>query len=120
MVNNSGFPDNQAVFYICNNDKCQEYGNTERLEYFITLDENGWFDGWYRDNGKRIIKRNDDETCPCCGRYRRQKNIKAKLSEKHTCDRRCTEAKGDMCLCSCNGKNHGIKYQKTTEGLLFR
>ena len=24
------------------------------------------------------------------------------------CDDRCTEAKGDDCECSCNGKNHGV------------
>jgi hypothetical protein len=42
--------------------------------------------------------------------YVRGRAIKAVIST-HPCDERCTSAKGNLCECSCGGKNHGADYR---------
>jgi hypothetical protein len=37
--------------------------------------------------------------------------IKGMLRPESPCDDRCTFAKGNLCECSCGGKNHGIDYR---------
>ncbi len=32
----------------------------------------------------------------------------------HPCDIRCTSARGILCECTCNGKNHGIDHNPPT------
>jgi hypothetical protein len=40
----------------------------------------------------------------------RGRTIKGILRPESPCDDRCTYAKGNLCECSCGGKNHGINY----------
>jgi len=45
--------------------------------------------------------------CPCGAGYISWSRVDGVVSEKHTCDARCTNAIGPSCECSCGGKNHG-------------
>jgi hypothetical protein len=40
----------------------------------------------------------------------RGRAIKAVIST-HPCDVRCTSARGNLCECSCGGKNHGQDFR---------
>jgi hypothetical protein len=42
-----------------------------------------------------------------CGQLAQVKRIRARLVPEITCGKRCTEATGSDCDCSCAGQNHG-------------
>jgi hypothetical protein len=65
----------------------------------------------FRLEGDRVIWQEQDMQCTCKGgmyptRFKAT-FVQATLNEKHTCDARCVNAKGQDCTCSCGGENHG-------------
>lgn len=52
--------------------------------------------------------------CPLCGAAKPARAMLKKTSFKagHVCDDRCQCAVSEICICSCGGKNHGIKNKR--------
>lgn len=53
--------------------------------------------------------------CAECARPVRAQRIYATVSD-HTCDASCLFATRSRCMCSCRGKNHGIRFAPTSTG----
>lgn len=113
MTNLTGFPDTQVMMFTCAHCK-----TVERIEYTAQIEEDASqacgqsFTGWYRiEDGKKVYW-NSDARCPICRRNRKTGNLKVTFVATHVCDDTCKNAKSDKCVCSCGGKNHGIKYER--------
>lgn len=56
------------------------------------------------DSFSRLTGKHDGKAMPVT------RIVEFKRSAKpHKCDERCTTATGNLCSCSCGGKNHGLE-----------
>lgn len=48
--------------------------------------------------------------CRCCGKARKAEPIKGTYNPRVECNAKCMASKGNVCECSCGGKNHGASW----------
>jgi hypothetical protein len=48
--------------------------------------------------------------CPTCGFPVLQPTVLRTRKSNQKCDTRCLDATGDLCVCACGGRNHGLHY----------
>lgn len=77
----------------------------------------------YEDSVMITAQEDEKRVCNQCGAVPRMIKKTAlrrvKISDKHQCDSRCTNAVSDTCECSCGGENHGRDHLRRKASSLF-
>jgi hypothetical protein len=97
-----------TIIYNCNTCK-----RGRRVEYPVPIET--WYGTqWTREvDGTTHAPGETDPAARCrsCKRLMAYAELAATTSAAHKCDSRCTSARGNICLCSCGGRNHGVSWK---------
>lgn len=101
----------QRVIFTCKNKEC---GYTYAYDYQVKRERRSWGDAitFYRQTETALVLDSQDRArCPKCNsRLIKPAYVKGIYNPTTTCDGRCMSAHGEICSCSCEGKNHGSNY----------